>query len=149
MRAMPNLAAKFSSEYLTADQMAASLKSLQAALLDLFGECKFTILYGWGTGLHIDLWYKPMSVGTCGISWFIEESVDQRIFVPGGSDLFINSPHNELALLFCHENDIHVDGESLDAMQRFMAAETFHSMRFYSHEELKRQYPELDPSRGG
>lgn len=144
---MPNLAAQFSSEYVTAEQMAAALKALPAALTELFGECKCTVLYGYGTQLHVDLWYKPMSVGTCGMSWFIDESVDQRILVPGGSDLFINSPHNELALLFCHESDIHVDGESLDAMQRFMAAEWFRDVRFYSQEELRLQYSELDPSR--
>lgn len=144
---MPNLAAKFSSEYLTAEQMAASLKTLPAALLELFGEWRYTVLYGWGSGLHVDLWYMPMSVGACGMSWFIEESVDQRIFVPGGSDLFIKSPRNELEILVCHENDIHVDGESLDAMQRFMAAEPFRNMRFFSQDELKFQYPELDTSR--
>ncbi|HET6883899.1 MAG TPA: hypothetical protein VFI31_27340 [Pirellulales bacterium] len=144
---MPNLAAKFSSDYLTADHMAEALKALPAALIELFGDCKCTVLYGWGTQLHIDLWYKPMSVGTCGMSWFIEESLDQRIFVPGGSDLLINSPGNELAILFCHESDIHVDGESPDAMRRFMAADTFRNMRFYSQAELKLQYPELDPSR--
>lgn len=143
---MPNLAAKFSSDYLTADQMAASLKALPAALLELFGECRCTVLYGWGSGLHTDLWYMPMSVAVCGISCFIEESVDQRIFVPGGSDLFIKSPRNELEILVCHENDIHVDGESLDAMQRFMAAEPFRDMRFFSQDELTLQYPELSRS---
>lgn len=146
MKVMPNLAAKFSSEYLTADQMAASLKSLPAALLELFGECTFTILYGWGSGLHVDLWYMPMSVGACGMSSFIEESVGQRIFVPGGSDLFIKSPRNELEILVCHENDIHVDGENLNTMQRFMAAEPFRNMRFFSQDELKLQYPELERS---
>lgn len=144
---MPNLAAKFSSDYLTADQTAEALKALPAALIELFGDCKCTVLYGYGTNLHIDLWYKPMSVGTCGMSWFIEESVDQRIFVPDGSDLHINSPGNELAILFCHESDIHVDGESPDAMQRFMAVGPFRNMRFYSQAELKLQYPELEPSR--
>jgi len=88
-----------------------------------------------------------MNVHTSGMSWFIEDSVDQRIVVPGGSDLIIKSPHNELELLFCHESDIHVDGESLDAMRRFMAAEPFCKMKFHSQDELKRQYPELDRSR--
>lgn len=74
--------------------------------------------------------------------FFIEDSVNQRIIVPGQSDFLVNSPQKELELLFCHESDIHVDGESLDVMQRFMAAEPFSKIRFYSQSELKALYPD-------
>ena len=146
---MPNLAAKFSSEYLTAEQMAASLRSLPAVLRELFGECTFTLYYGWGAHLHTALYYAPMGVETSVLPSFIDDSIDQRIIVPGASDLIIKSPNDELELVFCHESDIHVDGKNIDVMQRFIAAEPFREMRFYSQEELKLQYPELDPSRHG
>ena len=139
---MPNFSAKYSSEHLTADQMASALTALPTVLLELFGECKFTAFYGCGANLHGNLLYVPMGVQTSVMPWFIEDSVNQRIIVPGQSDLLIRSPNNELELLFCHEGDIHVDGESLDLMHRFMAAEPFSKMRYCSQAELKLQYPD-------
>ena len=138
---MPNFAAKHSSEYLTTDQMDAALKALPTVLVELFGECTFTICYGWAANLHSDLLYVPMRVQTSVLPYFIQESVDRRIIVPGESDLSITSPQRELELLYCHESDIHVDGESLDLMQRFMSAEPFSTIRFYSQAELQVLYP--------
>jgi len=80
---MPNAAAKYSSEYLTADQMASALKQLPAVLLGIFGECWFTTYYGWATNIHEDLQYKTMRVRTDRMQRFIEDSVEQRIVVPG------------------------------------------------------------------
>ena len=115
--AMPNTAAKYSSEYLTAEQMALALDSLHSVLDLLFGQCTFTATYGWAANLHSDLWYRPMTIHPGVMRWFIEDSVIQRTIVPGQSDLYIESPHNELKLLFCHESDIHVDGESEEMMK--------------------------------
>jgi hypothetical protein len=139
---MPNFAAKYSSDYLAADQMAAALSALPAVLHHLFGECTLTAYYGWGANLHNALCYVPMNVQTDAMPFFIEDSVNQRIIVPGQSDLSIDSPHKELRLLFCHESDIHVDGESLDFMHRFMDAEPFSKIRFYSQAELKALPPD-------
>jgi hypothetical protein len=135
---MPNSAAQYSSEYLTADQMASSLTALPGVLLELFGKCTFNVCYGFGANLHTDLYYVPMRVQTDVMPYFIEESIRQRIIIPGQSDLLIRSPHNELELLFCHESDIHVNGESVDLMRRFVAAEPFSKLRFYSQAELAR-----------
>ena len=139
---MPNFAAKYSSEYLTPDQMASALTALPTVLLELFGECTFTAYYGWGANLHSDLCYVPMRVQTSVMPYFIEDSVNQHIIVPGQCDLAFKSPQNELELLYCHEGDIHVDGGGEDLMQRFMAAEPFSKMRFYSQAELYSLYPD-------
>ena len=84
---MPNLAAKYSSEYLTADQMDSALRALPTVLRELIRECTFTVCYGFGTNLHSALLYVPMGVQTMVMPCFIEDSVAQRIVVPGASDL--------------------------------------------------------------
>lgn len=139
---MPNFAAKYSSEYLTPDQVASALTALPAVLNELFGECTFTVCYGWAANIHVDLWHVPMRVQTMVLPYFIEDSIRQQIIVPGQSDLIVRSPNNELNILFCHECDIHVDGESPEFMQRFIAAEQFSKIKFFSQEELKALYPD-------
>ena len=61
---MTNFAIKYSSGHITAEQMASALKALPEVLLDLFGECTFTVYYGFGTNLYFQLLYIPMSVST-------------------------------------------------------------------------------------
>jgi hypothetical protein len=139
---MPNSGATYSSEYLSIEQMSAALNALQGVLENLFGDCELIASYGWGANLHGDLWYKPMKIYRGTLRFFLEDSIEQKIVVPGESDLYINSPNGELKLLFCHESDIHVDGTSEELMKRFMAAEPFSGFRFFSREELKQSYPD-------
>jgi hypothetical protein len=99
---MPNSAAEYSSEYLSAEQMATALNALPAVLDRLFGGCVLTAYYGWAANLHGGLCWKPMKIHPGTLQFFIEDSIDQRIILPGQSDLLIDSPQEELRLLFCH-----------------------------------------------
>lgn len=134
---MPNAGAKYSSEYLTRESLASSLRSVHSVIQAIFGECTFTAYYGCASNIHGDLQYKPMRVGSDVIQWFIEDSIVQRIVIPGESDLLLYSPQEELKLIFCHESDIHVDGSSAECMQQFMASPPFCSFRWYSQAELE------------
>lgn len=136
---MPNAAAKHSSEYLTTDQMISSLQGLPSVLLEMFGESQFTAYYGWATNIHVDLQYKPMRVSTSVMQWFIKDSISQKIFVPGESDLLLYSSEEELQLTFCHENDIHIDGSNGELMQKLMTSAPFDRYRWFSQSEVKAQ----------
>jgi hypothetical protein len=116
--------------------MASALIALSPTLDLLFGRCVLTAYYGWAANLHRDLCWMPMKIHPDTLQFFIEDSIDQRIIVPGQSDLLIDSPQEELRLLFCHESDIHVDGKDEDLMKRFMESEPYSQFRFYSKAEL-------------
>ena len=81
-------------------------------------------------------------VQTSVLPYFVEDSIDQRIVVPGESDLIIESPSRGLVITCCHESDIHVDGENEETMRQFMSAEPFRKIKFYSREELTVLYPD-------
>lgn len=138
---MTNFSSKYSSDCLTAEQMASAFRALPEVLADLFGECTFTVWYGHGANLHHSLLYIPMSVSTSVLPFFLEDSVGQRIIVPGESDLIVKSPKKELELRYCHHSDIHVDGESEEIIQRFIAARQFSEIHFLSQAEVKKKYP--------
>jgi hypothetical protein len=139
---MPHFGSKYSSEYLASDQMAASVGAIPRVLAEIFGDCTFTAYYGCGTNLHNALLYIPMAVQTGVLPYFLEDSIDQRIVVPGESDLIIESPAKGLEITCCHESDIHIDGENEEAMERFMSAEPFAEIKFYSRDELQALHPD-------
>ncbi len=134
---MPNRAALFSSEYLTSEQMKAALLETPATLRKLFGSATFTCYYGYGTPLHGALHWVPMQVSTEVLPYFIEDSLEHGIVVPGETDLLITASDDQLKILFCHESDIHVDGSNPEAVQRFIDSELMAAIRFYSQAEVK------------
>jgi hypothetical protein len=138
---MPNRAAGFRSDYLSKEQMHDALLALPGVLLELVGEHKLVAMYGWATKLHADLWYKPMSEDTRWLEYLIEDSLDQRIVIPGESDFKVQVPENRLEVMFCHESDIHLNGSDDDLLQRFMSAEPFVQMRWHKREEVEQMMP--------
>jgi hypothetical protein len=133
---MPNLAAKYSSEYLSPDRMRTALLQLPPILEELLGEYTLTVQYGIGTRLHGSLQYIPMSVSCDMLPFFLADSLEQQIVLPGASDVLIASTNNELSLLFCHESDIHVDGSDKTLMQRFIASSPLSDIKFLSQAQL-------------
>ena len=57
-----------------------------------------------------------------GLDRFITESIEQRIFVPGDSDLTIAAPDDRLSVMFCHEADILVSGTDLELVAHFVSS---------------------------
>jgi hypothetical protein len=139
---MPHFGCQYSSEYLASDQMIAAVQAIPTVLAEIFGDCTFTAYYGFGTKLHGSLLYIPMAVQTGVLPYFLEDSIDQRIVIPGASDLIIESPAKRLIITFCHESDIHIDGEHAESMQQFMSADPFRKIKFYSRDELKASNPD-------
>ena len=135
---MPNKGAKFSSDYLPKEQMHAALLALPGILQTLLGEHKIIASYGWAAKIHGDLMYKPMREDTRWIQYLIEDSIEQRIVVPGESDFRFEVPEGRFDLLFCHECDIHLDGSDDELLQRFMATEPFSQMHWHTREEVEK-----------
>ncbi len=118
---MPNYSAKLSSAYLSSDLMHEFLNALPTLMRNIYGNRNLTVYYGWASNLHTDLWHKPMGVPLEVFPYFIEDSIEQRIFQIGGSDLIVHSPDGNLRILLCHEADIHLDGTDYEAMKTIVA----------------------------
>jgi hypothetical protein len=135
---MPNKGARFSTEYLSTDQMHAALLALPRVLQALLGEHTIIASYGWAAKIHGDLRYKPMRDDTRWLQYLIEDSIEQRIIIPGASDFHFEVPEGRLDLLFCHECDLHLDGADDELLRRFMTSEPFSQMRWYTPEEVEK-----------
>jgi hypothetical protein len=132
---MPNYDAKVSSAYIAADAISAFLAELPSVMRDIYGDRSLTVMYGWASNLHSDLQYVPMGWPLDLFKFFLEDSIEQRIFVVGGSDLHIRSPDNNLDVLICHESDIHLDGDDDGAIERIV--KRFPQLDFRRAEEWK------------
>lgn len=132
---MPNYAAKVSSAYISIDLMREFIAALPSIFREIYGNQNVTVNYGWACNLHPDLWYKPMGVPLDVFPYFIDDSIEQRIFEIGGSDLLIVSPDSKLRILICHESDIHLDGEDDNALNNIVAR--FPQLDFRTAEDWK------------
>ncbi len=81
-------------------------------------EAVCTAVYGGGSNLHPDLCYRDMRVGIGWIEKFIGDSLDQRIVMPGNSDLGFTVPNGRLEIVFCHEGDIHSGGTDVELQRK-------------------------------
>jgi hypothetical protein len=139
---MPNYGAKVSSAYIDADAIRGFLAELPSAMREIYGDQSLTVMYGWASNLHSDLQYVPMEWPLDLFKFFLEDSIDQRIFVVGGSDLHIRTPNSTLEVLICHESDIHLDGDDHDAIQKVVAR--FPQLDFRTAAEWKRVHQESE-----
>lgn len=98
------------------------MDALPAFFCEFFPDSILIAKYGYGSGLHNDLCYQPMHVGVGWLDRFITESIEQRIFVPGDSDLTIAAPDDRLSVMFCHEADILVSGTDLELVAHFVSS---------------------------
>src|SRR5262245_41456828 len=135
---MPNSACKYSTDYLSEEQMRDALLSLATALRSLLGESKLTASYGFGTRIHGALQHVPMSSGTECIQYLIEDSIEQRIIFPGGSDFYVEAPDDRLIVTFCHESDIHLDGSDEELLQRFMSSTPYVNFHWNTREDVEK-----------
>lgn len=101
------------------------LKGLPDLLWEVAGDCILTAEYGTECNIHNDLQYMPMQVGTTWLGSFLAESIEQRIFIPGKSDLSVMTPAGGLTVLFCHESDIHLSGSNAALIEKVCQSELF------------------------
>jgi hypothetical protein len=135
---MPNKGVRFSSDYLPKEQMHSALLALPGVLQTLLGEHRIVASHGWAANIHSDLRYHPMNESTHRIQYFIEDSIKQRIIIPGESDFRFEVPNGRLDLVFCHESDIHLDGSDDELLRRFMASEPFCKMQWHTKEDVEK-----------
>ena len=120
---MPHSKSKISSTYISETAMRDYIDALHPLLTELYGDQLLTASYGWACNLHNDLLYLPMRVPIKTFNYFMEDSIDQKIYEIGRSDLTINSPSNDIQITLCHESDIHLDGvndASLDRLSKLV-----------------------------
>ncbi len=92
-------------------------RELESALFAICGVAKsirpsavWVATYGYGCGIHPDLWYKPMAVHTNLLMSFLRSSIDQRIFEPGFADMSLEIHSGEFAAQVSHEGDVQISG---------------------------------------
>ncbi|QDU25633.1 Bleomycin resistance protein [Anatilimnocola aggregata] len=129
----------YRSEYLKPERIRSAIVQLPPILFRLLGKCEYSVSYGVGTRLHGSLLFHPLGVPTDYLPSFLEDSLEQKIVEPGGTDLIIDAPNGELSLLFCHEADIHVDGTNHDLIQRFITCEELADIKFTLKANLNSQ----------
>jgi len=138
---MSSYADKFSSDYLTSEEAMNALNALPEVLKRLLGESDVIARFGFDVNLHSDLSWVPMRDRTSTLQYFIEDIVAQGIIIPGKNDVFFEIPGERLTIHFCHEGDIHVNGQDDDLIRAFLASAPFSELRFESKEELQARSP--------
>lgn len=133
----PQVALKYWSQYLNKEQVHEALLSLHVVLLNLLGQHKLIANYGFSVNLHNDLTWVPMRTDTELLQYFIEDSLEPKIIVPGESDLHLEVPEKRMNIHFCHESDIHLTGTDEDLLQKFMQSEPFSRMNWKIEEPRK------------
>jgi hypothetical protein len=139
---MPTKSDKYSSDYLPTEQMQVALLALPDVLQLLRAEHQIIASYGWGAKIHPDLWYKPMKENTKWLQYLIEDSIEQRIVIPGESDFSFNVPDGRLEVTFCHDSDIHLNGSEDKISQRFMSTKPFSDMHWNTREIVEKSMSE-------
>ncbi|WP_428305302.1 hypothetical protein [Lacipirellula sp.] len=141
---MANSGSKFSTDYLLNEQMYSALLALPGVLTALLGAHKVVAMYGWAAKIHPSLAWQRMDDHTDRLQYLIEDSIDQRIIVPGQSDFYFEVPEKRLAVMFCHESDIHLDGSDDELLKRFMASDPFAQMRWRTQAEVEKMMVQKD-----
>jgi hypothetical protein len=98
------------SKELTAAQLLAEIPAIVEAFRHM-GLEELTVVFGWASGCETDRWWQPRFVTSAGLESFIRQHVEERIFLPGNSDLHICDRANIVEFLLCHESDIHLRTE--------------------------------------
>jgi hypothetical protein len=127
---MPDSTDKFYSDILPAERVRLAMDALPDVFRSLLGDCLVTASYGFGTEIHADLQFMPMRVSTRWIHRFIADSIKQGIVIPGRCDFSFTTPDERLGVLFCHESDIHLNGNDDAMIRRFIAARPFSDFHF-------------------
>lgn len=137
---MPNYDAKLSSAYLNVGKIRSFIDLLPSVIREIYGTRNLTAFYGFDCNLHQDLCYKPMIVSPDAFPYFIEDSIEQRIYEVGATDLLIKTPDLDASILLCHEADIHLDGENESVIEAI--ASRFRGWGFRSADQWKEEYGE-------
>jgi hypothetical protein len=111
-------------------EWASAIDALVAFLREAFPDTIVTAEYGFGCHIHADLTYVSMRIGVGWLDRFFRDSIEQRIFIPGESDLYVHTPQKELSLLFCHEADIHVACTDRALLQKLFSIAPFSQFAF-------------------
>lgn len=135
---MANFAAKFSSATIEPDQVRSFIAGLPALLEESYSDRALTFYYGFDCNIHNDLTYKPMRVALKVFSYFVEDSIDRKIYEVGKTDMSIESPDSDWKILLCHESDIHLEGENDEFIQKIIKA--FPVFDFRSSDDWKAHY---------
>lgn len=122
------------SRSLEADDLEAGMRALPGFCRQTLGDALVTAFYEFGCNLPGDLLYLPIRVGTQWMDRFINDSLQQRIVLPGESDLRVVVEGGRLEVLFCHEGDIHLEGTDADLLNSLVSWQPYAGFQFAPYE---------------
>lgn len=125
---MASLPTDFRSRELSPEEVRAGMLALPAVVRKLVGECIIVAKYGWACELHPQLCHIPMQVGIAWLDRFIDDSLRQKIVIPGECDFIFEVP-GRLQIIFCHERDFHAGGTDKELLQAFLSQAPFNTWK--------------------
>jgi hypothetical protein len=82
------------------------------------GVDQLLVSYGFGCDCPDDLLYEPTSIPTNQLLEFIQQGTALDYYRLGKDNLHICDENQMLAILLCHESDIHFITENLDSIEK-------------------------------
>lgn len=116
-----------------------AIDALVSFMREAFPGALITAEYGFGCRIHADLTYVAMRIGVGRADKFFQRSIEQRIFLPGSSDLYVHAPDRQLRIMFCHEGDMHVAARDSSLLERFLGTAPFTQFGFKTPDKSTRQ----------
>jgi hypothetical protein len=107
----------FRSEARNAEAIASFLLALPEALIDVGAPDDWIGCYGYGCGIHSDLWYKPMSLKSRHLGAFLSQSTEREIFRAGWSDMNLETVDGRLSIEISHEGFVRLGGSDQTIVQ--------------------------------
>jgi hypothetical protein len=101
------------------------------------GVAELEMMFGWGCRGPQDGLYKSISVAPCDLLKSVKDEGPQVGFEIAECDLFLTLPERRLKIQFCHESDIHVEGEDEQLIQKIeerWRSKCFPGYRWNGHE---------------
>jgi hypothetical protein len=95
---------------------------LVAELCAAFDPSGVNVSYGWACELNIDELYTDHLIESHRLLDFIDESIRQRVFTLGQSDLHVHGARIDFSFRLCHESDVHFESSDMALVNRVLSA---------------------------
>ena len=104
---------KITSGILTPEQMWKELGALQSDLKTM-GFIQIEVYWGWACNLPMDSLWKSEAIAVEHLVAHARHGESSSIFEMGSSDLYVYGANDSFTCQFCHDSDIHLEGNFED-----------------------------------
>jgi hypothetical protein len=106
------------SGILSATVMSQELQALPSMLSQL-GVTEVEVFFGFGCTGPMDELYKSSHISPIAISAWVDDEGQRVGFEISRGDLFVKAKDGKVEMHFCHDSDIHVEGNDATAVATF------------------------------